>query len=65
MIRGKEQNLNKQLAEFGVSTLFQMYVLAKLNTFPWFWKLISQFNTFNTTWEPWVTKWWKTSNSPK
>jgi len=35
VISGKEQNLNKQMAEFGISILFQyfMYILDKFNTF--------------------------------
>jgi len=34
-IIGKEQNFNKQIAEFGISTLFQyfMYISAKFSTF--------------------------------
>jgi len=35
VISGKEQHLNKQMAEFGISILFQyyMYILPKFNTF--------------------------------
>ena len=52
VINGEEQNLKKQMAEFGISVLFQyfMYILAKFNTFSRSWKAISQFNTFNTAW---------------
>jgi len=34
-ISSKEQNLDKQMVEFGISMLFQyfMYILEKLNTF--------------------------------
>jgi len=55
----KEQNLNKQPAEFGISILFQyfMYILAKFNTFSRSWKPILQFNTFNTSSEPWLQQW--------
>ena len=53
-ISGKEQNLNKQMAEFGISKLFHyfMNILAKFITFSRSWKPISKFNTFNTAWEP-------------
>ena len=53
VISSKEQNLNKQMAEFRISILFQysMYILAKFNIFSWSWKLISKLNTFNTAWE--------------
>ena len=46
---GKEQNLNKEMDEFGISALFQhfMYILAIFNTFSRSWKLISPFNTFS------------------
>ena len=49
VISGKEQNLNKQMAEFGISILFQyfMYILDKFNTFSRSWKPIAQFNTFS------------------
>jgi len=35
VISGEEQNLNKQMVEFGISTHFQyfMNILAKFNTF--------------------------------
>jgi len=54
IITGGEQNLNKQMAEFGISILCQyfMFILAKFNTFSRSWKPISQFNTFNAAWEP-------------
>jgi len=47
-ISGKEQNLNKQMTEFGISILFEyfMYILAKCHTFSRSCKPILQFNTF-------------------
>jgi len=41
VINRKEQNLNKQMTEFGIYLLFQyfMYILVKLNTFPRSWNL--------------------------
>jgi len=49
VISGKEQNLNKQMAEFRISVLFQcfMNLLAWFNTFSRSWKPISKFNTFS------------------
>jgi len=54
VISGKQQNLNKWKAELGISILFQYftYILAKFNTFLRSLKPISQFNIFNTAWEP-------------
>jgi len=48
VISATEQNLNKQMAKFGISILFQKFMctLAKFSTFSRFWKPISQFNTF-------------------
>jgi len=49
VISGKAQNLNKQMAQFVISILFQyfIYILAKFNTFSRSWKPISQSNTFS------------------
>jgi len=54
VISGGEQNLNKQIVEIRISIFFQyfMNILAKFNTFSRSSKPISQFNTFNTAWEP-------------
>jgi len=54
VISSEKQNLNKLMAEFRISILFQyfMYILTKFNTFLQGLKLISKHNTFNTTWEP-------------
>jgi len=55
VISSEEQNLNKQLAEFRISILFQYFMntLATFNTFSRSWKPIQYFfNTFNTAWEP-------------
>ena len=48
-ISGKEQNLNKRMAESAISLLFQyfIYILHKFNTFSRFWISISEFNTFS------------------
>jgi len=55
-ISSKEQNLDKQMVEFGISMLFQyfMYILEKLNTFSRSWKPISQFNSSHCFEEQWV-----------
>jgi len=47
IINGKEQNLNKCVAGFEISIVFQYFLctLAKLNTFSRSWKWISQFYT--------------------
>jgi len=49
VISGKEQNLNKQMAEFGISIRFQylLYIFDIFHTFTRSWKPISQFNTFS------------------
>jgi len=48
IISGKEQNLNKQMAEFGIFRFFKyfMYILTNFNTFSRSQKPVSQLNTF-------------------
>ena len=54
VIRGKEQNLNIQTGDFGISMLLQYFgcILAKPNTFSRSWKPIPQLNISTPRWNP-------------